>query len=726
MKHLFYFISILFLFIAGLNSSVTAQPQYYNYNTNGSNNSFPFGIAAGKNIELLYLPGDFNQPTPAPAGTITAIGFRVGDTYPISGFVYTTFTIDLGQASGLNSLPTGAYYTGTMTNVYNHASVTFTASGGTWLIITLDTPFPYDNTKSLIVRIGHCGSSNATGFPSCFTTLSNNLRNWSAGGCPFVYSGQNSAIYHAGLNITVGVPPTVVTTAATAISTVTATLNGTVNANGYSTAVSFEYGPTTAYGTTVPGVPSPVTGSVATTVSANITGLTNSTLYHFRVKGVNAGGTVNGNDLTFTTTNCPLPASPGAITGSTSVCGNTTGHVYSIATIPGVTGYSWTVPPGATITAGLNTNSITVTVGQTSGNVTVSGINSCGNGPTSTLALTVTPVPIITINGSSSVCLNSGFSFYSTQPGMNNYAWTISSGGTIIAGQGTYQIQVTWNTAGSQSVSVIYSTSTGCQPVSPTVLPVSVLTPPGNAGSITGVAALCEGSTGVAYSVAPVSGTSTYIWSLPAGTTITSGASTNAITVDFAMGASSGPITVYTNNLCGNGGTSPAFNVTVNPIPPAPVVTSIGYMLYSSTPLGNQWYFEGTLIPGATNPTHDATTTGTGNYWTIVTLNGCHSAESNHQLVISTGVDSHSNAGISIYPVPNDGRFNVIFSGTSNDTYTISVLNSLGLKIFEEPNVEVNGPTQKVIDLRPVPKGVYTVIFEDNLGKVVKKIVVNK
>ncbi|MCX6243593.1 MAG: hypothetical protein NTU98_02715 [Bacteroidetes bacterium] len=719
MKNLLKFFSVLFLLLAGFNCFVTAQPQYYNFNNGASNNSFPFNMAAGKMTESLFSAGSLNQPTPAPAGTIISIAIRMTGTMNAT---YTNLEIKMGQSS-ITDLTSGVFYAGLMTSVYFKASVALSFPTG-WATIVLDTPFPYDPTQSLIVDIGQCGYTG-TGSTVSNSTTSGIKRVWSVGGCPFApYASGDASTLNFGINMVVGVPPTVVTTAATAISTTTATLNGTVNANGYSTVVTFEYGLTTAYGTTVPGVPSPVTGSVVTPVSANIIGLTNSTLYHFRVKGVNAGGTVNGADLTFTTTNCPLPATPGVIAGSTSLCGNTTGNVYSVTPIPGVTGYSWTVPPGATITAGLNTNSITVTAGQTSGNVTVSGINICGNGPTSTLAVTVTPVPIITINGASSVCLNSGFSYYSTQTGMNNYIWTISPGGTIVGGFGTYQIQVTWNTTGAQSVSVIYSTPTGCSPTAPTVLPVNVLTLPGNAGSLTGTAALCEGTTGVAYSVAPVSSAGTYIWSLPAGATITSGASTNAITVDYAMGASSGPITVYANNICGNGATSPAFNVTVNSIPPTPVVTSIGYMLYSSAPLGNQWYFEGTLIPGATNPTHDATTTGTGNYWTIVTLNNCHSAESNHQMIISTGVDSHSNAAISIHPVPNDGQFTVTFS--SADTYNISVLNNIGINVYTEKNVAAGAGATKVIDLRPVPNGVYTVIFENSSTKVVKKIVVNK
>ncbi|MCX6334779.1 MAG: DUF1566 domain-containing protein [Bacteroidia bacterium] len=95
--------------------------------------------------------------------------------------------------------------------------------------------------------------------------------------------------------------PTATTSAATGVSSTTATLNGTVNANNSSTTVSFEYGLTTSYGTTVTAIPSPVTESIATSVTANISGLSASTTYHFRVIATSAGGSVNGNDQTFTT-----------------------------------------------------------------------------------------------------------------------------------------------------------------------------------------------------------------------------------------------------------------------------------------------------------------------------------------------------------------------------------------------------------------------------------------
>jgi hypothetical protein len=79
-----------------------------------------------------------------------------------------------------------------------------------------------------------------------------------------------------------------------------------------------------------------------------------------------------------------------------------------------------------------------------------------------------------------------------------------------------------------------------------------------------------------------------------------------------------------------------------------------------------------------------------------------------------------------VYPVPNEGRFNVTITTASAEIYSIHVYNNLGVSIYEEANVEANGTLQKVIDMRPVANGVYTVIFENGLNQVVKKIVVNK
>ena len=97
------------------------------------------------------------------------------------------------------------------------------------------------------------------------------------------------------------IAPTVITKAASGITSYTATMNGIVNANDLSTAVSFSYGLTVAYGTNVPAMQNTVTGSTNTNVSANITGLIPDTTYHFRIVATSTAGTTQGHDSTFKT-----------------------------------------------------------------------------------------------------------------------------------------------------------------------------------------------------------------------------------------------------------------------------------------------------------------------------------------------------------------------------------------------------------------------------------------
>ena len=107
--------------------------------------------------------------------------------------------------------------------------------------------------------------------------------------------------------VTGAAPPSATTDAASAVAATTATLNGTINPGATSTAVTFEYGETTAYGRTVSAGQSPVTGAGDTAVSAAVSGLQPDTVHHFRVVGQNSAGTTYGSDLTFTT-GAPAPS----------------------------------------------------------------------------------------------------------------------------------------------------------------------------------------------------------------------------------------------------------------------------------------------------------------------------------------------------------------------------------------------------------------------------------
>jgi hypothetical protein len=106
--------------------------------------------------------------------------------------------------------------------------------------------------------------------------------------------------------------PIVSGTSSTGVSGSSAVLHGNVNPNDRPTTYLFEYGTTTAYGSTTPQ------GSLAKSksakpVSATVTGLEPETTYHFRLVATNSKGTTRGPDIAFTTLDSGVlpPPDPG-------------------------------------------------------------------------------------------------------------------------------------------------------------------------------------------------------------------------------------------------------------------------------------------------------------------------------------------------------------------------------------------------------------------------------
>lgn len=94
--------------------------------------------------------------------------------------------------------------------------------------------------------------------------------------------------------------PNVKTGPAKDVTTTSATLTGTVNPNGTDTTCHFEYGGTTAYGSSTS--PQNVgSGTKRVQVTADVTGLTPGTTYHFQLVCKNLGGQAGGGDSKFKT-----------------------------------------------------------------------------------------------------------------------------------------------------------------------------------------------------------------------------------------------------------------------------------------------------------------------------------------------------------------------------------------------------------------------------------------
>jgi hypothetical protein len=177
---------------------------------------------------------------------------------------------------------------------------------------------------------------------------------------------------------------------------------------------------------------------------------------------------------------CPCsgpPATPGSITGSVTACASSAGNVYSIATVANATSYNWTVPAGATITAGTGTTSITVTFGSTSGNITVSATNSCGTSGTSTLAVTLATIPAAPAvpSGSTTPAINTAYTYtIATVAGATSYTWSSSNTnlGSVTGGQGTTSATIT-NTSSLGTYTICVYASNACGNSASTCLTVT-------------------------------------------------------------------------------------------------------------------------------------------------------------------------------------------------------------------------------------------------------------
>jgi hypothetical protein len=153
--------------------------------------------------------------------------------------------------------------------------------------------------------------------------------------------------------------------------------------------------------------------------------------------------------------------------------------------------------------------------------------------------------------GPAAVCKNSNAVFYVTSADNSlSFIWTVPADVTIVSGQGTDTLRVTWGmTIGD--VSVIAENDCGVSNM--VVKSVGVISLPEPAGVITGKDTLCQGQGNYNYSIPAINGATQYVWSLPAGVTISAGQGTNEVTLLLSGTAQSGNLSVQGQNDCGTG-----------------------------------------------------------------------------------------------------------------------------------------------------------------------------
>jgi hypothetical protein len=137
---------------------------------------------------------------------------------------------------------------------------------------------------------------------------------------------------------------------------------------------------------------------------------------------------------------------------------------------------------------------------------------------------------------------------------------------------------------------------------------------PSAPSAISGSVIVCQGQSGVTYSVTNVPGV-TYNWTYSgSGFSCSSGCTSNAITGNFSNSATSGILTVVPSNICGTG-PSQTLAITVNPLPSAPtannatgISTTSFTANWNSVPVATGYYLDvstdagfSSFVPGYNN-----------------------------------------------------------------------------------------------------------------------------
>jgi len=689
----------------------------------------------------------------------------------IPGNVYTT---EAGKSNYLWSIPPGAAVTAGGTPASNSVTITWTTTGAHTLSVLYTEPSTLCTavtpaTISVLVKPLPLPSLNSAVSSAC-QGIAGNVYTTDASMNNYVWSISGGTITAGG--------DAVSNTATVTWNTVGA---GSISVNYIDPSTGCTAPSPTSFPVTIKALPVPsITSSATLNPCRGIPGNVYTTQagqdnYSWSVTGgtITSGGDALSNTATVTwntvgpqsisvnyvdhTTQCTAvnPAvfnvtvrdlpSPSFTAGPATVCKGIAGNVYT--TLPGMNNYIWTIPPGATVTAGGTPSSNSVTITWNNPGVETIKVNytdpafSCTAVAPATFDITINPLPLPQIvSTAGTVCRNIPGNLYTTEAGMNNYSWTIT-GGTITAG-GTptsNSATVTWNTVGTGYIYVNYINADACTAVSPTSFPVTVNALPVPTITSSVPSSICRGIPGNVYTTE--AGNDNYVWTINGGT-ITSGGDplSNTATVTWNT-VGPGSISVnYTDPFTQCTAALPrTFDVTVKDLPspsflsgPLSVCQQVTGNVYitEAAKTGYLWSITGgTITAGGTPTSNTATVTwntvGTGKIFVNYTepSTSCTAAApteydvtvravplptiigSFSACVNTPGYQYFTEAGKSNYawnvtggttsPGPSPDIINVLW--TSTGTYTISV------DYTDADGCNATTPTVRNVDVTVLP-----------------------
>ncbi|MGI2336913.1 MAG: T9SS type A sorting domain-containing protein [Dehalogenimonas sp.] len=369
------------------------------------------------------------------------------------------------------------------------------------------------------------------------------------------------------------------------------------------------------------------------------------------------------------------------------------------------------------------------------------------------------PGPAGTIEGPSLICLELPAATYSVDEISNatGYIWSVPDGATIVSGQNTNSIEVSFPPevlAGSVSV---YGTNNYGNGI-PAVLEIAVNSQPEPAGMVTGTWEVCQGQEQIIYTVDPVMYATSYIWLLPDGALITEGINTNTIQVQYGNNSASGNISVFGVNNCGPGtGSAPRW-VTVNhppdilmePVSPPAIPAGNGTAVFSlqasGTGLTYRWQeYNGSwnnlndsdVYSGVTSDTLKITNPASdmnGNRYRCVVSGECEPSvmtDGNAVLTVLTPVGNKTISGVEMISVSTNPFSEYILINVNvpaKGNLTIQLLNLLGQPAIGPMDYSGNQGRQNIrINTPGLKPGIYLLYLklktENNLTATSFKLV---
>ena len=335
-------------------------------------------------------------------------------------------------------------------------------------------------------------------------------------------------------------------------------------------------------------------------------------------------------------------------------------------------------------------------------------------------------VSVTSSDTDNSICLGTSVTFTAeaTNGGTNpSYQWYVNNSPV---GTDSPTFTTSTLTNGAQVTCVMTSDLSGVtsNPATSNAITISVANPVTPSVSIFGNQAVCAGQSLTLGTFASNAGSGpSYQWQV-------NGVNFGTNTSSISFTPSNGDIVslvLTSSSTCvtsANANATPV-EIIVNSLPPTPTISQNMNTLTSSSSTGNQWYYNGTLIAGATNQTYTATLVGS--YTVVVSSQGCASLASSSVTVNQFAeISEMESSNFSVFPNPSQGDFSISFTAFAGTSYTLKIYNEAGQLVHEKLIEKQDGKILLEIKLGEVAAGLYNLTLSNSKTEISRKIIIKK